>query len=43
MKNERKGKAYELSDAVAWCNEHGRILKGCQEMDLRDEIFSKMS
>lgn len=43
MKEERRGKAYELSDAVARCNEHNRSLKGCVEMDLKDDIFSKMS
>lgn len=43
MRSVIRGKAYELSDAVAWCNEHNRTLKGCQEMDLMDEIFSKMS
>ena len=43
MKREMKGKAFELSDAVAWCNEHNRSLKGCQEMDLIDTIYSQMS
>jgi len=42
MKRETKGKAYELSDAVAWCNEHSRSLKGCHEMDLKDTIYNQM-
>ncbi|MEX0764724.1 MAG: hypothetical protein WD033_06130 [Nitrosopumilaceae archaeon] len=42
MKYSRKGNAYEFSDAVAWCNEHRKKLKGCQEMDLKDTIYEQM-
>ena len=43
MTPEHKGKAYEFSDAVAWCNERGKKLKGCYEHDLEEELFNKTS
>ena len=36
--DEYKGKAYELSDAVAWFNQKGTSIKNCRIMDLRSEI-----
>lgn len=33
MKKKLKGKAYELADAVAWCNAKGRRIKQCPEPD----------
>ena len=42
LKNIPQGKAFELSDAVAWCNSHNRKLKGCREVNLANEIYSKL-
>jgi len=36
------GRAYELADAVAWCNEHGRRLKHCREMNLAGKLSVEM-
>jgi len=43
MKSDSKGKAYELSDAIAWCNERGKELKGCYECNLEQELYDKTS
>ena len=37
-----KGKAYELSDAVAWFNQKGVRLGQCKIMDLRASIEKHM-
>ncbi len=37
-----KGKAYELSDAVAWFNQKGTTIKNCKIMDLRSKIKENM-
>ena len=37
-----KGKAYELSDAVAWFNQKGARLEQCKIMDLRTNIEELM-
>jgi len=42
MKNKDRGKAYQLSDAIAWFNEKSRKIKQCIPLDLKDEIKSKM-
>lgn len=42
MPSARRGKAYEISDAVAHFNEKGTKLKRCIELDLRDELRSRM-
>lgn len=42
MVSARRGKAYEISDAVAHFNEKGTHLKGCIDLDLRDELRNKM-
>ena len=36
------GRAHELADAVAWCNEHKRKFKGEIKKDLRQEIQIKL-
>lgn len=36
MKKESKGRAFELADAVAWCNEKDRSIKGCVDLDLKE-------
>ncbi len=41
MKNSNVGKAHELADAVAWCNQKN-IKIDCKVLDLRDEIKKKM-
>lgn len=38
----KKGKAYQLADAIAWCNKHGKKIKQCKEMDLRKNLREKM-
>jgi len=42
MRTADGGRAYELADAVAWCNEHGRRLKHCREMDLAGRLREEM-
>jgi len=42
MKNKYRGKAYELSDAIAWFNEKSRKIKQCAPLNLKDEIKNKM-
>jgi hypothetical protein len=42
MTSARRGKAYEISDAVAHFNEKGTKLKRCIELDLRDELRNRM-
>jgi len=42
MRTAYGGKAYDLADAVAWCNEHGRRLRHCREMDLTDKLREEM-
>ena len=41
MKNTYKGRAYELADAVAWCNQKGTKID-CKVVDLRDDIKKGM-
>jgi hypothetical protein len=43
MTPDHKGKAYEFSDAVAWCNERGKKLKGCIECNLEEILYNKTS
>lgn len=42
MKAVAGSRAYELADVIAWCNGHGRAIKTCREMDIRDEICKDM-
>lgn len=42
MQTSYKGKAYEIADAIAWCNEHGKKIKQCVEIDLRDKLRQQM-
>ena len=42
MNVRAKGKAYELADAVAWCNSHGKRPKTCREFDWRTSMFDEM-
>lgn len=42
MTSTRRSKAYEISDAVAHFNEKGIRLKGCIDLDLRDELKRRM-
>lgn len=41
--NLNEGKASELSDAIAWCNSHNKKLNGCREVNLANEIDSKLT
>lgn len=43
MKRSSMGKAFQLADAVAWCNEHEQKLQGVEEVSLRDAIYKAMS
>ena len=36
------GRAYELSDAVAWFNQKGVKIRGCKVLDLRHDIQKRM-
>ena len=40
--SHEKGKAFQLSDAIAWCNEHGKRIKQCSVMDLRKVLRQRM-
>jgi succinate dehydrogenase flavin-adding protein (antitoxin of CptAB toxin-antitoxin module) len=37
-----KGKAFEIADAIAWCNTHRIELKICKEIDLSEKIQSQL-
>lgn len=37
-----KGRAYELSDVVAWFNQKGIKIQNCEVVDLRDDIMKSM-
>ena len=37
-----EGKAHQLADAVAWCNEHNRRVRGHIKKDFRNDIRKKM-
>ena len=38
FRNKHKGRAYELSDAVAWFNQKGVPVRNCRVVDLRDRM-----
>ena len=38
----KKGKAYEIADAVAWCNRHSIKINQCKEVDLANKLRVKM-
>ncbi|MGI9566124.1 MAG: hypothetical protein ACR2LL_03805 [Nitrosopumilus sp.] len=42
MNPQFEGRAYEISDAIAWCNEKGKRLKGCKELNLSEYLKTKM-
>ena len=42
LNGKRKGRAHELSDAVAWFNQKGVKIRNCKNMDLRDSIMKSM-
>jgi len=42
MRTADGGRAYDLADAVAWCNEHGRRLRHCREIDLAGKLRGEM-
>ena len=42
MNTSDKGKAYEIADALAWCNEHGIKISQCRELELADKICAEM-
>ena len=42
MRAINKGQAYEIADAVAWCNSHGKSIKQCVEIDLADTLRKEM-
>ena len=37
-----EGRAYELSDAIAWCYSHDKKINGCSRIDLAGEIYAKL-
>ena len=37
------GQAYEIADAVAWCNERGQSIKRCLSIDLAAKLRTEMS
>ena len=37
------GQAYEIADAVAWCNERGQSIKQCPNIDLATRLRTEMS
>ena len=42
MKPVAGAKAYDLADVIAWSNVHGRVIKTCKEVDIRDQIYKDM-
>ena len=42
LNGKRKGRAHQLSDAVAWFNQKGVKIRNCREMDLRGSIMKSM-
>ncbi len=42
MGTTMRGRAYELSDALAFCNQRRHHVDGCHELDLRDKLRTKM-
>jgi hypothetical protein len=42
MKKAPRGKAHQLADAIAWCNERDQKLNGCQEVALQEIIRNRM-
>lgn len=42
MKPVAGAKAYDLADVIAWSNVHGRVIKTCKEVDIRDRIYKDM-
>lgn len=42
ISDKREGRAYELSDAVAWFNQKGVKIQNCKVVDLRDDILKSM-
>ena len=38
----KKGKAYELADVVAWCNERRKTLNGCDDYNYSEKIIDTM-
>ncbi len=42
LKYSYKGSAYDLSDVVAWCNNHGLEPKGVVTLDIRNDVKSKL-
>jgi hypothetical protein len=42
MKKKQRGRAYEISDAIAYFNEKERKVKGCTDLDLRDKLRKQM-
>ncbi len=37
------GQAYEIADAIAWCNERGQSIKRCLNIDLAARLHTEMS
>lgn len=42
MKKKSRGRAYEISDAIAYFNEKARKIRGCGDIDLRDKLRKQM-
>jgi len=42
MNPRDEGRAYDLSDAIAWCNERNFRIKGCIERDFSVELRAQM-
>ena len=42
MKVAAKGKAYEMADAIAWCNERKKQIDFCLDMDLAQMLKEEM-
>ena len=42
MNTVNKGKAYEIADAIAWCNQHDIKINQCREIDLASMIHAEM-
>lgn len=42
INDKRRGRAYELSDAVAWFNQKGIKIQNCEVVDLRSAILKSM-
>lgn len=42
MKTAIEGKAHEIADAVAWCNERNKPIKHCLNIDLANKLLREM-